>query len=111
MRTVAGLFVVACVLLQQIGTQPMGLDYPFDIDLDGESFEARMKMAHYINFHIKMWQSVEKVSNEELPYPLKCTECFKALGCFDACNGVFHYVHMLPETPKQINTTFRLYPW
>jgi len=46
-----------------------------------------------------------------IPHPFTCTVCFTGLGCFDACNGTFHYIHLLPETPDQINTTFRLYPW
>ncbi|OQR80132.1 pancreatic lipase-related protein 2-like [Tropilaelaps mercedesae] len=56
-------------------------------------------------------KGVEKVITGQVPYPFKCAECFKGLGCFDACNGTFSYIHMLPETPEQINTTFRLFPW
>ncbi|XP_003748108.1 phospholipase A1 [Galendromus occidentalis] len=58
-----------------------------------------------------IWKGVEDVITGRIPHPFKCTECFKGLGCFDACNGTFHYIHLLPETPEQINTTFRLYPW
>ncbi|XP_003744160.1 phospholipase A1 [Galendromus occidentalis] len=58
-----------------------------------------------------IWKGVEDVITNRIPHPFKCTECFKGLGCFDACNGTFHYVHLLPETPEEINTKFRLYPW
>lgn len=58
-----------------------------------------------------IWKDVEDVVAGRIPHPFRCTECFKGLGCFDACNGTFHYVHLLPETPEQIGTAFRLYPW
>ncbi|XP_022643358.1 phospholipase A1-like [Varroa destructor] len=58
-----------------------------------------------------VWKGVEDVIAGRIPHPFKCTECFDGLGCFDACNGTFRYIHLLPETPEQINTTFRLFPW
>lgn len=59
----------------------------------------------------KIMQSVEDVYSMRFPFPTRCQECFKGLGCFDACNGTFSYIHMLPESPAQIKTKFRLYPW
>lgn len=107
-------FLVALCVVVQCSTvgvdkafaavEPPSHGHPLNLD----RLETVAGVWDYL-WHI--WKGVEDVITGKIPYPFKCTECFKGLGCFDACNGTFHYVHLLPETPEEIKTAFRLFPW
>lgn len=39
----------------------------------------------------------------------KCSTCYEGLDCFNRCEGLLNYTHVLPYSPKRISTVFTLY--
>lgn len=58
-----------------------------------------------------IYNDVERVENGSFGIHVgaECSSCYDELGCFDRCNGVFHYIRELPQSPEKISTQFTLF--